>query len=241
MEKILMNDLDKVNDIAYLCGVDASGNPVLISKASLGSVVAPSVTATKGEVWIVYLDSNKNKILVPWEQWTTSRTDAVGVAIMSGGRRLLIAPHESSLYWSSVAGSGGAVTTTVKTTADVDYAGQSNTSKIVASAAFAGDGEGYAPGYCAAYSNGGVTAGSWWLPSLGELGMIYEKYDAINAALKKSAELRSCQELPTGALPSTRLRARGFCISVAAIAGAILRRRASFGLGRLQHSNSLTL
>lgn len=185
MEKILMNDLDKVNDIAYLCGVDASGNPVLISKASLGSVVAPSVTATKGEVWIVYLDSNKNRILVPWEQWTTSRTDAVGVAIMSGGRRLLIAPHESSLYWSSVAGSGGAVTTTVKTTADVDYAGQSNTSKIVASAAFAGDGEGYAPGYCAAYSNGGVTAGSWWLPSLGELGMIYEKYDAINAALKK--------------------------------------------------------
>lgn len=185
MEKILMNDLDKVNDIAYLCGVDASGNPVLISKASLGSVVAPSVTATKGEVWIVYLDSNKNKILVPWEQWTTSRTDAVGVAIMSGGRRLLIAPHESSLYWSSVAGSGGAVTTTVKTTADVDYAGQSNTSKIVASVAFAGDGEGYAPGYCAAYSNGGVTAGSWWLPSLGELGMIYEKYDAINAALKK--------------------------------------------------------
>ena len=73
----------------------------------------------------------------------------------------------------------------MKTTADVDYAGQSNTSKIVASAAFAGDGEGYAPGYCAAYSNGGVTAGSWWLPSLGELGMIYEKYDAINAALKK--------------------------------------------------------
>ena len=50
MEKILMNDLDKVNDIAYLCGVDASGNPVLISKVSLGSVVAPSVTATKGEV-----------------------------------------------------------------------------------------------------------------------------------------------------------------------------------------------
>lgn len=185
MEKILMNDLDKVNDIAYLCGVDTSGNPVLISKASLGSVVAPSVTATKGEVWIVYLDSNKNMILVPWEQWTTSRTDAVGVAIMSGGRRLLIAPHESSLYWSSVAGSGGAVTTTVRATADVDYAGQSNTSKIVTSAAFAGDGEGYAPGYCAAYSNGGVAAGSWWMPSLGELGMIYEKYDAINAALKK--------------------------------------------------------
>ena len=143
------------------------------------------VPAPKREVWIVYLDSDKNKILIPWEQWSTSRTDAVGVAIMSGGKRLLIAPHESSLPWSSDVGSGGAVTATVKATADGDYAGQSNTSKIVASAAFAGDGEGYAPGYCAAYNNGGVTAGSWWLPSLGELGLIYEKFSAINAALAK--------------------------------------------------------
>lgn len=156
-----------------------------VDKSTLGSSLSPYVPATKGEIWIVYLDSSKNKILVPWEQWTTSRTDAVGVAIMSGGRRLLIAPHESSLYWSSVAGSGGAVTTTVRATADVDYAGQSNTNKIITSAAFAGDGEGYAPGYCAAYSNGGVAAGSWWLPSFGELGMIYEKYDAINAVLGK--------------------------------------------------------
>ena len=182
-----LNEAAQINSISdeYIMLMDANGNPLKIAKTDLANALASFVPAIKGEVWIVYLDSNKNKILVPWEQWTTSRTDAVGVAIMSGGRRLLIAPHESSLYWSSVAGSGGAVTTTVKTTADVDYAGQSNTSKIVASAAFAGDGEGYAPGYCAAYSNGGVTAGSWWLPSLGELGMIYEKYDAINAALKK--------------------------------------------------------
>lgn len=182
-----LNESAQINSISdeYIMLMDANGNPLKIAKADLANALAPFVPATKGEVWIVYLDSDKNRILVPWEQWTTSRTDAVGVAIMSGGRRLLIAPHESSLYWSSVVGSGGAVTTMERTTADVDYAGQSNTSKIVASAAFAGDGEGYAPGYCAAYSNGGVTAGSWWLPSLGELGMIYEKYDAINAALGK--------------------------------------------------------
>lgn len=185
IETIQLKDLDKVSNVTHVVGIDAGGNTVLIGKSNLAADIAPYMPATKGEVWIVYLDSNKNKILVPWEQWSTSRTDAVGVAIMSGGRRLLIAPHESSLYWSSVAGSGGAVTTTVKTTADIDYAGQSNTGKIVTSAAFAGDGEGYAPGYCAAYSNGGVAAGSWWLPSLGELGMIYEKYDAINAVLKK--------------------------------------------------------
>ena len=73
----------------------------------------------------------------------------------------------------------------MKATADGDYAGQSNTNNVVTSAAFAGDGDSYAPGYCAAYSNGGVTAGSWWLPSLGELGLIYEKFSAINAALDK--------------------------------------------------------
>ena len=182
-----LNESAQINSISdeYIMLMDANGNPLKIAKADLANALASFVPATKGEVWIVYLDSDKSMILVPWEQWTTSRTDAVGVAIMSGGRRLLIAPHESSLYWSSAAGSGGAVTTTVKAVADVDYAGQSNTSKIVASAAFAGDGEGYAPGYCTAYSNGGVDTGSWWLPSLGELGMIYEKYDAINAALEK--------------------------------------------------------
>ena len=185
MEKIYIKDLAKVSNVTHVVGIDTDGNTVLIGTDSLAFNIASYIPATKGEVFIVYLDSNGDKILVPWEEWSTSRTDAVGVAIMSGGRRLLIAPHESTFYWSSTIGLGGVVATTSKVSADADYAGQSNTSKIVASDAFAGDGEGYTPGYCAAYSNGGVTAGSWWLPSLGELGLIYEKFDAINAALKK--------------------------------------------------------
>ena len=185
MEKMYIKDLDKVSNVTHVVGIDAYGNTVLIDTDSLASNIASYIPATKGEVGIVYLDSNKEKIIVPWEQWTISRPDAVGVAIMSGGRRLLIAPHEPTLYWSSTVGLGGAIATTSKVAADADYTGQNNTSKIVASDTFAGDGDGYAPGYCAAYSNGGVAAGSWWLPSLGELGLIYEKFDAINAALKK--------------------------------------------------------
>lgn len=182
-----LNESAQINSISdeYIMLMDTNGNPLKIAKADLANALASFVPATKGEVWIVYLDNSKNRVLVPWEEWSTSRTDAVGVAIMSGGRRLLIAPHEPTLYWSSTVGSGGAVTTTSKVAADADYTGQNNTSKIVASDAFAGDGDGYAPGYCTAYSNGGVTAGSWWLPSLGELGLMYEKFDAINAALAK--------------------------------------------------------
>lgn len=180
-----LNEVAQINSIndEYIMLMDANGNPLKIAKTDLANALAPFIPTTKGEVWIVYLDGDKNKILTPWEQWSISRTDAIGVAIMSGGRRLLIALHESLLSWSSVAGVGGAITTTSKATADTDYAGQGNTGKIVASSTFAEDGEGYAPGYCHVY--GGVNAGSWWLPSLGELGMIYEKYDTINAALKK--------------------------------------------------------
>ena len=46
----------------------------------------------------------------------------------------------------------------------------------------------YAPGYCNLYSranaNGkGLTAGKWWLPSLGEMFMIYANMTKINYAL----------------------------------------------------------
>lgn len=185
MEKMYIKDLTKVSNITHVVGIDADGNPVLIGKSNLATDIASYVPATKGEVWIAYRDGRNRAVLVPWEEWNTSRTDAIGVAIMSGGRRLLIAPHEASLYWSSATGAGGAVTTTAIDIADTDYAGQSNTVKIITSAAFSGDGDSYAPGYCAAYSNGGVVAGSWWLPSLGELGLMYEKFEAINAALTK--------------------------------------------------------
>ena len=96
----------QINSISdeYIMLMDANGNPLKIAKTDLANALAPYVPATKSEVWIVYLDSSKNRVLVPWEEWSISQTDAVGVAIMSGGRRLLIAPHEPTLYWSSTVG-----------------------------------------------------------------------------------------------------------------------------------------
>lgn len=46
----------------------------------------------------------------------------------------------------------------------------------------------YAPGYCNLYSRvnakgEGLTAGKWWLPSLGEMMMIYANMTKINYAL----------------------------------------------------------
>ena len=50
--------------------------------------------------------------------------------------------------------------------------------------------ENYAAGFCNKYSrtnaNGkGLTAGRWWLPSMGEMAMIWANFDKINYALSK--------------------------------------------------------
>ncbi len=174
IEKIMITDVSVLKSIED--GLD---------KSTLGSSLALYVPATSGDVWIAYLDSNKNIVLIPWQNWSITRTDAIGVAIMVGGRRLLISPNEVSLTWSYTYGSGGAITTSNKKIADSDYEGLNNTDKIVTSDAFKNDGASYAPGYCAAYSNGGLSAGTWWLPSLGELGLIYEKFEAINTAIAR--------------------------------------------------------
>lgn len=176
-----MNDFAPVTDADYFYVELADGSQGKMNKKDMLSLLIPD--ATKDDAWIVYIDSSNNRICVPWAEWNPSRTDGVGVAIMVGGRRLMVAPDEAVLYWSSVTGEGGAVTSNTKELADMDYAGRSNTAAIVASTAFKNDGPAYAPRYCTSYSKGKMSAGYWWLPSSGELGMIYSRFNAINAAM----------------------------------------------------------
>ena len=63
-----------------------------LKNAGLAEVLEPDMKSAKDMAWIVYLDSSNNRVLAPWTEWDSSRTDAVGVAIMEGGRRLIIAP-----------------------------------------------------------------------------------------------------------------------------------------------------
>lgn len=106
--------------------------------------------------------------------------------IVEGGKILVVAPTETSLYWSSAAVSGGGVTTTDRLTALNDWNGRANTTSQVAKPEASS--ASYAPGFCNTYArvnaNGqGLTAGRWWLPSLGELMMIYANMKKINYAL----------------------------------------------------------
>ena len=137
----------------------------------------------KDEVRIAYFDLNNNLVTA---DWTSSVSNPVGVAVIDGGRRLIIAMDQLvGKNWGSASGSGGATTTTNKNTADQDFDGQGNTSKIMASSTYKNDSTDYAVSYCHHYSKGNHGAGKWWLPSLGELGIIFKYFEPINNALAK--------------------------------------------------------
>ena len=121
-----------------------------------------------------------------WASYQSSGEIAEGVLVVEGGKMLVVAPTEATLTWSSAAVSAGGKTTTDRLTALGDWAGKTSTAEQVKHSEC--NTTSYAPGFCHAYSransNGnGLTAGSWWLPSLGELMMIYANMRKINYAL----------------------------------------------------------
>ena len=174
---------------------DAQGNVTLITLDNLKTALLAgmSLNAIEDGIFIMtHRKSDNYPIMYKPHKWTAQQSAgeiADGVVVVEGGKLLVVAPTEcdsAGLLWSSEAVSGGGVTTTDRVTAYSDWAGKTNTAAQIAKAAC--QGASYAPGFCAAYSrtnaNGyGLTAGKWWLPSLGEMMMIYANMTKINYAL----------------------------------------------------------
>ena len=173
---------------------DANGNVTLITLANLKTALMGGVPVNGIEdgIFIMYHRKSDNyPLMVKPHKWTSTQAGgevADGVVVVEGGKVLVVAPTESAtkLNWSSAAVSGGGTTTTDRVTAMSDWNGKANTAAQVTHAEASG--VGYAPGFCNAYSrvndNGyGLTAGKWWLPSMGEMMMIYANMTKINYAL----------------------------------------------------------
>lgn len=164
-------------------------------------------------VFIMYHRKSDNYPIVStianWTGLQTSGEVADGVLVIQGGKHLVIAPTETSKYWSSSAVLVGAAVTD-RVVALNGWNGKTLTSAIVANATLSADGDGFAPGWAHAYSrsnaNGqGLTAGKWWLPSIGELALILANYNRINKAL---AVITGANQLQGGAYwSSTELSA----------------------------------
>lgn len=177
---------------------DANGKVTLISLANLKTALLAgmNLNGLYDGIFIMYhRKSDDYPLMVKPHKWTSLQNSgeiADGVVVVEGGKILVVAPTESTskLTWSSAAISGGGTTTTDRVAAMNDWNGKANTAATIRASkadAITNTAQ-YAPGYCNLYSranaNGnGLTAGEWWLPSLGEMFMIYANMTKINYAL----------------------------------------------------------
>ena len=151
---------------------------------------------TADGVFIMYHRKNDDfPLIAKPHKWTSLQNNgeiADGVAIVEGGKILVVAPTQATtkLTWSSGEVSGGGTTTWDRVTALNDWNGKTNTQKQIAASKedAVTNTASFAPGFCNLYSrsnaNGkGLTAGKWWLPSLGEMMMIYANMTKVNYAL----------------------------------------------------------
>ena len=187
-----VSTVTSVNTSQFIPLSDGSGNVTKISLANLKTALLAGIDldSINDGVFIMFHRNSDNYPLIvkphKWAGYQNSGEIAEGVVVVEGGKILVVAPTETSLYWSSAAVSGGGKTITDRLTALDDWTGKANTAAQITHTECSS--ASYAPGFCAQYSrvnaNGkGLTAGRWWLPSLGELMMIYANMRKINYAL----------------------------------------------------------
>ena len=187
-----VSTVTSVNTSQFIPLSDGSGNVTKISLENLKTALLAGIdlnSINDGVFIMFHRNSDNYPLMVKPHKWTSYQNSgeiAEGVVVVEGGKILVVAPTETSLYWSSAAVSGGGKTTTDRLTALDDWTGKANTAAQITHTECSG--ASYAPGFCAQYSrvnaNGkGLTAGRWWLPSLGELMMIYANMRKINYAL----------------------------------------------------------
>ena len=162
---------------------------LLESKLSIPAGMDLPKISTDGVFILFHRKSDNYPLMVKPDKWASYQNNgeiADGVAVVEGGKILIVAPAETLLHWSSAAVSGGGKTTPNRMTALGDWDGKTNTAAQITHAEC--QGVSYASGFCSQYSranaNGqGLTAGKWWLPSLGELMMVYANMRKIDYAL----------------------------------------------------------
>lgn len=181
-----------INSTQFFPLTDANGNITKVSLDNLKAALLDGIDldAINDGVFVMFHSkSDDYPVAVKPHKWTglqNSGEIADGVLVVEGGRMLVVAPTENALYWSSTGVSAGGKTTTNRLTALDDWEGEDSTAAQVTHSECSG--ASYAPGFCHAYSrpnaNGkGLTAGRWWLPSIGQLMMIYANMRKINHAL----------------------------------------------------------
>ena len=166
---------------------NVKGYTVTVSESSItASKQTRTVTVTYAAIITngVYICDNTGN-LTTVESWNTANnSSAIGVAVVSDNCSFVIDKTVSYSYWErSGTEISGIVTTTDKSAAKIDYAGESNTTKIINQL---GSGNAPAADYCRSRSctvNGTTLYG--YLGALGEWQTAYNNKSSIDSALSK--------------------------------------------------------
>lgn len=159
-------------------------------KKELGSI---SIDGVMDNVFVMCHRSSDNyPVCYRPSEWATQEAAgnvATGVLLIDGGRKLVIAPQEKTSTWSTCQLECGTKQAD-RLLAQELYNGKENCAKILTNTTLAAEGDASAVGWCNAYERinaggKGLKAGAWWLPSLGELFLMFANFTKINYALSK--------------------------------------------------------
>lgn len=170
-------------------------NFLQIAKNDMVNLMNQNLTALGDGVFIGKAQHESWGTYMRMEEWNRTeigikQADADAIVIQYGGYRLGIALDEVSRQWGS--------STEVEVNSDSNnnsFDGKQRTAAIMANSAFASDSpDTYAVAYAYNYSkshtgdpggDGVIAAKSWWLPTMGDLALIYDHYNTINLAIAR--------------------------------------------------------
>ena len=184
-------------------------NSLLATENATGKNYRMSAADLKSELGSISIDDVMDNVFIMCHRYTSGNLDsfpvcyrpsewaaqeaagnvATGVLLIDGGRKLVIAPQEKTSTWSTCQIVCGTATSD-RLAAQELYNGKENCAKILTNTTLASEGDASAVGWCNAYERinaggKGLKAGAWWLPSLGELYLIFANFTKINYALSK--------------------------------------------------------
>ena len=203
-----MTQVKNLKDLPTLSKLGTT-NSLLATENATGKSYRMSAANLKTELGSISIDDVMDNVFIMCHRYTSSNPDnypicyrpsqwaaqeaagdvATGVLLIDGGRKLVIAPQEKTSTWSTCQLECGTKQAD-RLLAQELYNGKENCAKILTNTTLAAEGDASAVGWCNAYERinaggKGLKAGAWWLPSVGELYLMFANYTKINYALSK--------------------------------------------------------
>ena len=199
-----MTQVKNLKDLPTLSKLGTT-NSLLATENATGKSYRMSAADLKNELGSISIDDVMDNVFImchrssdsypvcyrpsEWAVQEAAGDVATGVLLIDGGRKLVIAPQEKTSTWSTCQVVCGTASSDRLAVQEL-YNGKENCAKILTNTTLAVEGDASAVGWCNAYERinaggKGLKAGAWWLPSVGELYLMFANFTKINYALSK--------------------------------------------------------